>query len=107
MPGISGSNTVNFLFWGKIILPVNWGSGKSGPGNWHNSLQETTESSVRFGSVRWFGVFSAVRFSSVRWKILTEPPNFLFKKLPEIELFPPSFFQLFHENCMDFNVNLF
>ena len=27
--------------------------------------QEATESSVRFGSVRWFGVFSAVRFGSV------------------------------------------
>ena len=31
-------------------------------------------------------------FGSVRGKILTEPPNFLFKKLREIELFQPSFF---------------
>ena len=32
LSGISGSNTVNFLFWGKIILAVNRVSGKSGPG---------------------------------------------------------------------------
>ena len=30
LPGISGSNTVKFLYRGKFILPVNWGSGKSG-----------------------------------------------------------------------------
>eukprot|EP00116_Pleurobrachia_bachei_P006621 sb/3466883/ len=30
-PGISGSNTVNFLFWGKLSLPVNRGCGKLGP----------------------------------------------------------------------------
>ena len=61
------------------------------------AFQEATEYSVRFGSVRWFGVFSAVRFGSVRWKILTEPPNFLVKKWPEIGLFQLWFFQLFHE----------
>eukprot|EP00116_Pleurobrachia_bachei_P012344 sb/3472606/ len=31
-PGISGLNTVNFLYRGKFILPVNRGSGISGPG---------------------------------------------------------------------------
>eukprot|EP00116_Pleurobrachia_bachei_P012409 sb/3472671/ len=66
---------------------------------------EATEYSVRFGSVRWFGVFSAVRFGSVRWKILTEPPNFLFKKWPGIGLFQPSFFNYFKKNFMDFSVN--
>ena len=30
MLGISGQNTVNFLLRGKIILPLNRGSGKSG-----------------------------------------------------------------------------
>eukprot|EP00116_Pleurobrachia_bachei_P010987 sb/3471249/ len=53
--------------------------------------QEATEYSVRFGSVRW--------------KILTEPPNFLFKKWPGIGLFQPSFFNYFTKNFMDFSVN--
>ena len=49
---------------------------------------------VRFGGSVFFR-----RFGSVRWKILTKPPNFLFKKWPEIEFF------IIPRNCMDFNVN--
>ena len=32
VPVISGSNPVNSLYWGKFILPVYRGSGKTGPG---------------------------------------------------------------------------
>ena len=32
MPGISGQIPIDSLYWGKFILPVNRGSGKSGPG---------------------------------------------------------------------------
>ena len=46
--------------------------------------------SVRFGSVVRCFFGGSVRFGSE--EILTEPPNFLFKKWPEIELFQPSFF---------------
>ena len=53
--------------------------------------------SVRFGSVVRCFFGGSVRFGSVRWKILTEPPNFLVKKWPEIGLFQLWFFQLFHE----------
>eukprot|EP00116_Pleurobrachia_bachei_P015559 sb/3475821/ len=42
-PGISGSNTVTYIFRGKIILPVNRGSGKSGPGKSGSDCQHIME----------------------------------------------------------------
>ena len=39
LPGKTGSNTVNFLYRGKFIIPVNRGSGKLGS----NCIRQKTE----------------------------------------------------------------
>ena len=67
--------------------------------------QEATESSVRFGSVVRCFFGGSVRFGSV--ENFDRTTEFFVQKWPEIEILQPSFFQLFHENCMDFNVNFF
>ena len=47
VPGILGSNTVNFLYRGKFILLVNRGSSKSGSDCNMISLDKVRTSSVR------------------------------------------------------------
>ena len=61
--------------------------------------------SVRFGSVVRCFFGGSVRFGSV--ENFARTTEFFVQKMARNRAFSAIFFQLFHENCMDFNVNLF
>eukprot|EP00116_Pleurobrachia_bachei_P001301 sb/3461563/ len=54
-----------------------------------------------FGSVRWFGVFSAVRFGSV--ENFDRTTEFFFQKMARNRAFSAIIFRLFHENFYGFH----